>query len=258
MIDSVKGSESHSNSAGFTLLELIVAFTIMALVAAMVFGGLRMALNSYAASHSRLQEAARERVLIDHIKRQIGSLYPLTPTASFAAGSEFQMEPVDLETQMMVSQAPLFYGDADSVTFITVAPLVLNENPGLTVVRYGLAQNEFGDFYLGAMEARYTGREVFLTMADLPRGKPLPLIRNIEDLQFEYYGYSWETESYQWVDSWNGELMLAVPDAIRITYDEQYTIVPINAHFLEGFNNLGALRTGFGKTVGGTLGAPLQ
>jgi prepilin-type N-terminal cleavage/methylation domain-containing protein len=256
MKDQNRILSDHSNSAGFTLLELIVAFTIMALVAAMAFAGLRVALNSYAASQTRLEEAARERVLIDHMKRQIGSLYPLTPSAAFASDSQEEMEPVDLEAQMLAAQSPLFYGDADSVTFITVAPLVLTENPGLTVVRYGLAQNEFGDFYLGAMEARYTGRGVFLTMADLPRGKPLPLVENVQDLQFQYYGYDWASESYQWFDYWNGEEMSVVPEAIRITYDEDYAIVPINANFAGGVGNLGALGPGIGRVISGTVGAP--
>lgn len=246
----------NPSSAGFTLLELIVAFTIMALVAGMVFAGLRLALNSYEASQSRLEDAARERVLLDHLKHQVGSLFPLTPTGAFAADSQNPEEPVDLAAQMLASQAPLFYGDSDSVTFITVAPLVLRENPGLTVVRYGLAQNEFGDFYLGAMEARYTGRGVFLTMADLPQGKPLPLIYDVEELQFEYYGYDLESESYLWFDFWNGEEMGSVPEAIRITHDDQYTLVPVNANFSGGLNSLGGLGSGVGRVLGGTVGAP--
>jgi len=243
-------------SAGFTLLEVIVALTILGLVAGMVFAGLRMALNSYEASQSRLEDAARERVLLDHLKRQVGSLFPLTPTAAFAADSQDQLVPVDLADQMLASQAPLFYGDSDSVTFITVAPLVLTESPGLTVVRYGLAQNEFGVFYLGAMETRYTGRGVFLTMADLPSGKPLPLIYDIRELQFEYYGYDWEIDSFHWFDFWNGEEMGRVPNAIKITFDTDYVLVPVNANFSVGLTGQGGIGGGVGRVFGGTVGAP--
>ncbi len=142
------------------------------------------------------------------------------------------------------------------MTFITVAPLVLTKNPGLTVVRYGLAQNEFGDFYLGAMETRYTGRGVFLTMADLPRGNPLPLIHDIQELQFEYYGYDWETDSFRWFDFWNGEEMGRVPAAVRITFDKDYALVPINANFSGALGNLGSIGAGVGRVFGGTAGAP--
>ena len=256
MNDPAGSAVTDPGSAGFTLLELIVAFTILGLVAGMVFASLRLALNSYEASQSRLEEAARERVLLDHMKRQVGSLFPLSPTAAFATESQDQAEVADLASQMLAAQAPLFYGDEDSVTFVTVAPLVLAENPGLTVVRYGLAQNEFGDFYLGAMEARYTGRGVFLTMADLPRGKPLPLIRDIKELEFEYYGYDLQSESYQWFSFWSGEEMVAVPDAIKIIYDDDYALIPVNASFFGGVNALGGLNTGIQKVLGGTVAAP--
>jgi type II secretory pathway pseudopilin PulG len=254
--DFSESERKKQNSAGFTLLELIVAFTILALVAGMVFAGLRLALNSYQASQARLEDAARERVLLDHLKRQIGSLFPLTPTADFATEYPDQEEPEDLATQMLVSQAPLFYGDSSSVTFITVAPLLLTENPGLTVVRYGLAQNEYGDYYLGAMEARYTGRSVFLTMADLPSGKPLPLIYDIEDLQFDYYGYDLESDSYRWFDFWSGEEAGTVPEAIRINYDDQYILVSVNANFSGRLNRLGGIGGGVSRVFGGTVAAP--
>ncbi|UCF39497.1 MAG: prepilin-type N-terminal cleavage/methylation domain-containing protein, partial [Acidobacteriota bacterium] len=48
---------------GFTLLELIVAFTILALLAGMVFSSLRLSLSSYEKSQERLEEEARRRVL---------------------------------------------------------------------------------------------------------------------------------------------------------------------------------------------------
>ena len=64
----------RSASSGFTLLELTLAFTILGLMAGLIFSSLRMSLNSYEKSQERLDVAARERVLQDLIKRQIGSL----------------------------------------------------------------------------------------------------------------------------------------------------------------------------------------
>lgn len=234
MINKPKPTFNYSADAGFTLLELIIAFTILALMAGMVYSGLQIALNSYETSQIRLEEQARKRVLIDHLKRQIGSLFPLRPTASFMAELQEEPEAPDLVTQMVMSQAPLFYGDSDSMTFITVAPLVLEENPGLTVVRYGLAEDEFGDRYFGSMETRFTGLEVFITMADLPSGKPLPLVRQIEELEFEYYGYDPGTQTYAWTNTWIGEEMSAVPQAVRISFDNEYLIVSVNASLFGG------------------------
>jgi len=68
-----------SASRGFTLLEVIIAFTILGLMSGIIFSSFRMSLNSYEKSQERLDVEARKRVLQDLIKRQIGSLFPVRP-----------------------------------------------------------------------------------------------------------------------------------------------------------------------------------
>jgi type II secretory pathway pseudopilin PulG len=225
-----------SRTEGFTLLEVIISFTILALMAGMVFSSLRLALNSYEKSQARLVEEAERRVLFDHIKRQIGSLFPLQPTVSRIGGAEqSQMQgQLAMEDRLAMSQVPLFFGESDFVTFITVAPLILHENPGLTVVRYGLSKTDSGRYYLGSMEARYTGLESFLVMAGLPEGEPLHLKDGVEVLEFQYYGFDPQAQVYDWFPAWIGEEMGSVPDAIRIVFDNEYVVVPVNAKFFGG------------------------
>lgn len=228
--------KNGSSTEGFTLLEVIISFTILALMAGMVFSSLRLALNSYEKSQARLVEEAERRVLFDHIKRQIGSLFPLQPTVSRIGGAEqSQMQgQLAMGDRLAMSQVPLFYGETDFVTFITVAPLILHENPGLTIVRYGLSQTNNNRHYLGSMEARYTGLESFLVMAGLPEGEPLHLKDGIEMLEFQYYGFDPQAQAYAWFPAWNGNDMGSVPDAIRIAFDNEYVIVPINAKVFGG------------------------
>jgi type II secretory pathway pseudopilin PulG len=223
-----------SRSEGFTLLELIISFTIIALMAGMVFSSLRLALNSYERSQARLEVEAERRVLFNHLRMQIGSLFPLQPTISRIGGAEQAQMQGDLGSRLSLSQTPLFYGGPDFVTFISVAPLVLEQNPGLTVVRYGLAQNDSGTYYLGSMEAPYTGLETFLAMAELPEGVPLRIVNNIQFLEFQYYGYNAEAQIYDWFTNWSGEEFGAVPDAIRISFDDQYIVAPVNATYFGG------------------------
>ncbi len=227
--------KNSSRTEGFTLLEVIISFTILALMAGMVFSSLRLALNSYEKSQGRLVEEAERRVLLDHVKRQIGSLFPLQPTVSRIGGAEQAQMQGDIGARLAMSQVPLFYGGPEFVTFITVAPLILQQNPGLTVVRYGLARYDGGGYYLGSMEARYTGLESFLAMAEeLPEGEPLHLKDGIQTLEFQYYGYDPQAQVYDWFPSWSGEELGSVPDAIRLTFDNEYMVVPVNAKFFGG------------------------
>ncbi len=219
--------------SGFTLLELIVALTIFGLMAGIMFSSFRMGLSSYEKSQDRLDVEARRRVLQDQIKRQIGSLFPVRPSASFLELQELNDQGEQQQARLF-AQVPLFSGTSDSMTFTTVAPLMLHENPGLTIVHYERAQDEQGNYYLGATEARYLGLTSFMSMLDSSPEPPFPLIENIVDLRFQYYGYDPQSESYQWFDSWFGEEVLAVPQAIRIDYDENHILVPINASFSGG------------------------
>ena len=224
----------HPPARGFTLLELIIALTILGLMAGLLFSSLRLVMNSYVRSQERLEEEARKRVLQDQIKRQIGSLFPLRPTGSFLNPQGIGFAAPAAQPGLQLPQVPLFDGTSESITFITVAPLMLLKNPGLTVVRYGLAQDEAGDQYLGAMETRFMGLDSFNFMLGAPEGKPLPLIEKLSRLQFEYYGYDPMTQSYEWFDSWRGEETMAVPNAISIYWDNHHMIVPVNATFLGG------------------------
>jgi len=224
--------QQNKGSAGFTLLEVVVAFTVVALMAGMVFSSLRMAVNAYERSQNRIEEEANRRALFDQIKRQLGSLFPVAPTAGFQLAPEAYQQAPDPISQIGMGQLPLFLGESDFVTFVTIAPLVIHENPGLTVVRYGLAQNEFGEFYLGAMETRYTGQPSFEAMLNAPRGKPLTLVPKVEHVEFHYYGFEAASNSYRWFPSWNGAEAGSVPTAIRINFNNDYMVVPINASFM--------------------------
>lgn len=240
-------SGSDHRSRGFSLIEAMVAITILSMMAGIMFSGFRLAMTGYTESQKRIDEKARKRVLEDMVRRQIGSLFPLRPTAAFVE-SELEGGLVggisgDLDPgQLALSQIPLFYGTDESMTFITVAPLRLISNPGLTVVRYGLAEDEWGGRYFGAMESRYDGLPSFQEMVDIPQGKPLPVIENVEELRFEYYGYDPEVQIYEWFDEWRGDERQSVPRAVRIYYDDEYLIATVNATFFGSIGGREALR----------------
>ena len=227
------GGSAGPRVRGFSLLELLLAFTIFGLMAGLVYSSFRLAVNSYQKSQGRLETEARKRVLEDLIKRQIGSLFPVRPSGSFVESVTAQS---GQPPPPMVSQVPLFYGTPDSLTFITLAPLRMLENPGMTVVRYGLSEDEWGNYYLGAMETRYMGLDSFMFMVNAPRGKPLPLVEGVVDLHFQYYGYDVQTQLYEWFDTWIGDEMSSVPEAIRIIYDDSQVLVPVNTSFDPGGN----------------------
>ena len=224
--------------AGFTLIEFLIAATLLALMGAAVFGSLRVALNSYTRSQELMQEDGRQRVLEDMVRRQLGSLYPLAPSLRLSTGKANPMQVqmpgltqggLPAAQNPLQASAPLFYGSSSALTFVTVAPFETIRNPGLTVVRYGHAEDEWGDRYFGAMEARYRGSETFYEMVEVPTGAPIPIIKNVTDLSFEYYGFNPQTGIGEWYAEWSSLDTLAVPGAVRISVDDLKIVVVINA-----------------------------
>ena len=223
--------------AGFTLIEFLIAATLLALMGAAVFGSLRVALNSYARSQERLHEDGRQRVLEDMVRRQLGSLYPLVPPLRISTGNTNPMQvqmPGVTQGGLPAAQnplqatAPLFYGSSSALTFVTVAPFETIQNPGLTVVRYGHAEDEWGDRYFGAMEIRYRGPESFYEMVEVPAGAPIPVIKNVKDLSFEYFEFDPQIGIGEWYAEWSSVDAMAVPSAIRISADDLKIVVLIN------------------------------
>ena len=241
--------------AGFTLIEFLIAATLLALMGAAVFGSLRVALNSYTRSQELIEEDGRQRVLEDMVRRQLGSLYPLVPPLRLPTGNTNPMQiqmPGVTQGALPAAQnplqatAPLFYGSSSALTFVTVAPFETIRNPGLTVVRYGHAEDEWGDRYFGAMEARYRGPETFYEMVEVPAGAPIPVIKNVKDLYFEYYGFDPQTGIGEWYEEWSSLDTLAVPGAIRISADDLKIVVVINATTSPGSATGQGLRNLFG------------
>jgi general secretion pathway protein J len=62
---------SHRRQVGFTLLELVVAITLMGLVLVVLYGGLRLGLNSWDSGEARAEATNRLRLVEEFLRRQL-------------------------------------------------------------------------------------------------------------------------------------------------------------------------------------------
>jgi len=63
--------DSHREQAGFTLLELVVAITLMGLVLVVLYGGLRLGLNAWDSGEARAEATNRLRLAEEFLRRQL-------------------------------------------------------------------------------------------------------------------------------------------------------------------------------------------
>ena len=61
----------HHRQTGFTLLELVVAITLMGLVLVVLYSGLRLGLNSWDSGEARAEATNRLRLVEEFLRRQL-------------------------------------------------------------------------------------------------------------------------------------------------------------------------------------------
>jgi type II secretory pathway pseudopilin PulG len=199
-----------SRSDGFTLLELLISGTILAVVVTLIFGGLKIGVDAWEKGEKGIDENQRLRVLVELIGSQIASLY---------TGDKVRLP----------EQTPfLMRGDEKSLEFASLIPL-LTESEGRPVyVRYEVARDEeSGKEQL----LLYQKDLIFLGPDREPKGRegndePVLLLPRAEEILFHYlYHESGEEEPRlikEWGEEKQGDLPLAVK--VHITYEGDITL----------------------------------
>ncbi len=185
-----------SSVPGFTLLELIVALSILSMVTVLIGRGFHLGIDAWEKGESETTWTQRLRVLSGLMSQQLKSVYPY--------GMEIDDEKVIL-----------FKGESDSVLFVTT--LTDSLYGGFKWVRYS-----FRDETLMYKEGLLPDKELTGKMS----GDDEIMDTNIEEIKFEYYS----PEEGEWKGSWDfGE---DLPGAVRIKisyFQPFYIIIPLGA-----------------------------
>jgi general secretion pathway protein J len=179
---------------GFTLVELLVGLTLMALVSLILFGGMRFGMRAWETGGERVERVTRIEQVQSLIRRQLGQArLPSNTGGKPVVG---------------------FAGQPDRVTFI--APPA---KPGET-------DSEFV-FALGRND---TDQQSHLDLSWTPLRPPDPaeavlgpnaavrLVENIAAVEFAYYGTPDPKRPAQWWDRWDGAQGLPTLVRLRLTF----------------------------------------
>lgn len=222
------------NRRGFTLLEVMVSIIIFALVATILFSGFHLTTRAWKRGQENIQKGERIRGVMELIRRQIVSTYPVLPLQK----EDQQTQDADGTFRPVTRGLPYFVGAQQRMAFVTLYSLRLNAIPGLCFVVYGIENSEDGEgFQLVEYENQYTGTN---PMGNA-EGESLPdnifryvLLDHLDAAAFRFYGMDYsqigtappEEMVKSWFESWDVETMGDLPEAVEITY-----------HFLPGFKS---------------------
>lgn len=165
----------HSRQAGFTLLELVVAITLMGLVLVVLYSGLRLGLNGWDSGEQRAEATNRLRLVQEFLRRQL-------------AQSITVYRPDD-----KLGRAVVFAGESSRIEF--VAPM--------------LAQLGQGGLYRIRIEVT-DGRLWLRWRPYLPsdpaagQEQEMVLLDGVDAVQWNYFGpeQDWDLEPPRWRSDW--------------------------------------------------------
>jgi prepilin-type N-terminal cleavage/methylation domain-containing protein len=199
-----KGRILFAQECGFTLMEILVAVTLVAMMAVGLWAALRVSINSWARGTENIDASQRNRSILDLVRKQMGSAYGA-------------IAPVDLLTG--ATAYPIFSGSETSLQFISLCSLRFFENPGLTMVSYDVVQNAQGNYELIEREAKYLGmdpeqQDYFINSNE----RALTIFNNLESFKFEYFDPGSQTTSAGWVSAWDPRETQQLPAAISMSF----------------------------------------
>ncbi len=193
------GRPRKGGTEGFTLLELLLSITILAVVAAMILGAFRVSYRAWEKGEAAVEAAGRLRSVQERIRRQLAAIVAMP-----GARPRGEDGP-DLR----------FGGSRSALRFVSEAPLV----PGLRRDRVWVHYRVFEEADGGLRLAFHEIPQVLLD----PEGDNEPaedrfydLLTGLAAVEFEYFTSDEPDSPPRWVASWDPEDDTGLPRAVRM------------------------------------------
>ena len=187
---TVPMSNSTRGNGGFTLLEVVLAMTLVSVMAAVGFAVLRTGIRSWEAGEDRMLRLESRMTVLDFLRNYVGNALP--------ARDDFS------------GQKPVFVfvGTPDAMRFVAFPPEYVGQGMryrfDLGVARgvLGVVWEPFGRRLLGG------GAEP----------QSIALLDGVRRVRFAYFGRPPEKMAAEWREEWRFE---ALPQLVRVTVEAQ-------------------------------------
>jgi general secretion pathway protein J len=187
-------SAHPARQAGFTLLELLVAITLLGALMAALFGALRLGTRVWETGEAQLDASARVQIVQDFLRQQLGQTVPM----------------IDLAENGRRADSMLFAGDGSTLRFVSMLPEHLGA--GARLLELARREHERGggpaDMVIRIETLDLTGD------GDATDDEERVLIEGIESLEIGYFGSANPGTAAVWWQQWQGQRDL--PRLIRV------------------------------------------
>ncbi len=192
---------SATGERGFTLLEMLIAMTLLGLLMLALFGGLRLGARVWEAGDARSADRARTEAVQRFIRGTLGRARPL---AAADRGGDDVIAFIGRDDGLEFTVALPAHLSAGGFDHVSLALADLDGARGL-VLRYG------------PLQRRDDGRA---ELAGLGEAEAAVLLDDVTTVAFSYYGVPEGGEDGEWTDRWDDEARLPLLVRIRVGFPE--------------------------------------
>lgn len=191
---------------GFTLVELLLAITLMSMLLALAYGGLRASTRATDRGQVILEESSRIRMAHQFVRKQLNQMVPL----AFMQDEEQE----EIRT--------IFEGDSETIRFVGPMPGYLGFG-GPQVQELALVPADEG-MALVLSHALLQGFEE----SNLYLRAPIVLIDRIDQASFYFLGTDEQGELADWTSTWEDPASMPVAVSLDIVFEEDvFTTWPL-------------------------------
>lgn len=188
-------SRQYARQTGFTLLELLIAMTLLGMILVLLFGGLRLGMRSWDASQKQVDSLNSVRSLENFLRRELSLTYPYL-------------------WRGVPERRVAFLGERNKLSFVAPLPSRVGGG-GLYFISVELEQGLKGQrivwrhLPVNPQMQDFSGLAATqeMVLADFEMG-------GVEDIWLSYFGQENEGVAPRWLDRWENKTRL--PTLIRV------------------------------------------
>jgi general secretion pathway protein J len=187
-------------SGGFTLVELLLAITLLSMLLGLAYGGLRAATRATDRGQIILEDSSRIRMGHQFVRKQLNQMLPLAFVDEGEGADRFRT---------------VFEGESDYIRYVAPMPGYLGFG-GPHVQELTFIPGDDDDLLLVLSHALLQGFEEDKLYAR----DPIILIDGIDSAAFEFQERDEEGESLLWTNRWEDPSQLPVAVSLNIEFVE--------------------------------------
>lgn len=188
-------------SAGFTLVELLLALTLMSMLLALAYGGLRASTRATEKGQRVLEDSGRIRMAHQFVRKQLNQMTPLAFDVSEEGGERM-----------------VFIGGPQRIRYVAPMPGYLGfGGPQVQELEFVQGENGYELVLSHALLQNFEEEALY-------QREPIFLLGNIERAEFSFLGRDEEGELTQWSNAWDTPSILPKSISLDIEFSEEVYI----------------------------------